>query len=331
MKSGVFCLFENWTNSYKETFTNQMAIVKKADELRFDELWFGEHHFNNFSISPSLGTLLSYAFAITKNIKIGSAGYLLPYYNPIKLTEELATLELLSDGRFMFGIAKGAFPIYDRAINGSAIENREIMFEYNHIIQKLLYEDNVTFEGKYFNCYDISIRPKPFNKIPTFIASQSDEAINEALNYGYGLLGSISLSIEEVENIFLKYNSNIPKNSLNFTLMRAFCVANDEAINEVKEAIEIFIQCMISAKETNPALAKLVQNTPYEKIRSTLFDKNKILDGAIIGTPKECVEQIRELKKRININSLVLKPATLTHKRTIEILEIYKKEIEPYV
>ena len=166
MKSAIFSLFENWEDDYQKAITDQIEMVCYAEELGFDEAWLTEHHFNNFSVTPSPLSVANYLLGKTKKIKIGTAGILLPYYNPIKLAEEIATIKAYDEDRFLYGIAKGAFAIYDKTFNVDALSNRELMFEANELIHRLLLEERVTFKGKFFSCEDISIRPKIKKPIP---------------------------------------------------------------------------------------------------------------------------------------------------------------------
>lgn len=333
MKTALFCLFENWEDDYQKAITNQIDLVCYAETLGFDEAWLTEHHFNNFSVIPSPLAVASYLLGKTNKIKIGTAAILLPYYNPIKLAEELAVIKAFDDDRFLYGIAKGAFPIYDKTFDANPQTNREVMFEANELIHKLLQEESISFEGKFFSCKDTTIRPNIRRKIDTFIASESDDAIKQAAVQGYGLIGSLAISKDKIQTIFEKYNSYKPQKPLSYRLARAINIGYDkeEILKEVEYCADVFLQSMLASKDTNPALVKLLANSEYIEIRNKLFDKNKILENSICGTPKECIEQIQELKEEFTIETLLLKPATVSQERAKEVLKLYVKEVQPYV
>lgn len=103
---------------------------------------------------------MSYLLGKSEKIQIGTAGLLLPYYNPIKLAEEIAVIKSFDDGRFMYGIAKGAFTIYDKVFNADGAVNREVMFEANDLIHRLLLEERVSFDGKFFLALMCRLDPK---------------------------------------------------------------------------------------------------------------------------------------------------------------------------
>lgn len=332
MKTALFSLFENWGNNYQKAITDQIDLICYCEELGFEEAWITEHHFNNFSVIPSPLTVVSYLLGKTKKIKIGTAAILLPLYNPIKLAEEIATIKAFDNDRFLYGIAKGAFAIYDKTFKADALTNREVMFEANELIHKLLVEELVSFNGKFFSCEEISIRPKIEKPIDTFIASESIEAIKEAATKGYGLIGSIAISKDRIRNIFETYKSFNPTKPLSFRVARGINIGFDkkEVIKEAQYCADIFLKSMISSKDTSPTLVKLL-TSEYIDIRNKLFDSNKIFENAICGTPKECIEQIKILKEEFEIETLLLKPLCTSTKKAKEILELYAKEVKPYV
>lgn len=332
MKTALFCLFENWENDYQKAITDQLELVCYCEDLGFDEAWITEHHFNNFSVIPSPLTIVSYLLGKTQKIKIGTAAILLPLYNPIKLAEEIAMIKTFDNDRFLYGIAKGAFAIYNKTFKADASTNREVMFEANKLIHKLLVEELVTFKGDFFSCEDISIRPKLNKPLETFIASESIEAIKEAATKGYGLIGSIAISKDRIRNIFESYESFNPLKPLFFRVARGINIGFDkkEVIKESQYCADLFLKSMMSSKDTSPTLVKLLTNE-YIDIRNKIFDSNKIFENSICGTPKECIEQIKALKEEFNIEALLLKPLTTSTKKAKEILDLYTKEVKPYV
>ncbi|MEM5557873.1 LLM class flavin-dependent oxidoreductase [Aliarcobacter cryaerophilus] len=332
MKNAIFSLFENWEDDYQKAIIDQIELVCYAEKLGFDEAWLTEHHFNNFSVSPSPLNVANYLLGKTNKIKIGIAGILLPYYNPIKLAEDIATIKSYDEDRFLYGIAKGAFAIYDKTFKTDGITNRELMFEANELIHRLLLEERVTFNGKFFSCEDISIRPKIKKPMTTFIASESLKAIEKCTQENFSLIGSLALSKEKMRDIFKNFDNFNPTKSLSFRVARGINIGfnKKEIVEETKKNAEIFLKSMLLSKDTNPTLIKLLTKE-YLQIRETLFDSNRIFQNAIYGTPKECVEQIKELKNEFDIEALLLKPLVSSQKRAKEVLDLYINEVKPYV
>ena len=77
-----------------------------AEELGFESLWIGEHHFMDHIYFNNIETL-SYLSGLTNEILLGTSVCLVPLYNPVRLAEYAANLDVLSDGRFVFGCGIG--------------------------------------------------------------------------------------------------------------------------------------------------------------------------------------------------------------------------------
>lgn len=333
MKSGIFELIENWENNESSAISDAMELLEYADSLGFDEAWIGEHHFNSFTLCPAPIALMGHALARTKHIKIGSAAILLPHYHPIKLAEEIATLDLLSKGRFLFGFARGAFPIFDIAMGNNTANNRKIMLENAEIIHNLLFKDQVHFEGDFFNINNVSIRPHPKGLIPFFIASLDQQTLKDSARRGYNFLGFFTLSLKKAKEIYDLFMQNGATKSFEFSLTRAIYI--DENRNRAQEkahiGADIFSQCMLRANEANPTFEAIIKKTNYEKFRAEFFSKDKILKNMIVGTPKDCLEQILELKKQIPISTLSLKLLSSELEDSKKILRLYKEQIIPHL
>ena len=109
MKVGILQFF-GWRdrsvplNSVYETALERFAIM---DQTGYDAVWLAEHHFSSFSVCPSVHMMGTMAAARTKRLRIGTAVSLAPFYNPLRLAEEVALLDVLSGGRVNWGAGRG--------------------------------------------------------------------------------------------------------------------------------------------------------------------------------------------------------------------------------
>src|SRR5689334_17769337 len=88
----------------RETFHNVLEQIDLADRLGYGSAWFVEHHFTRgFSHSSAPDLMLAAAARTTKNIKLGLGVVLLPFLSPIRVAERVATLDIISNGRVLFG------------------------------------------------------------------------------------------------------------------------------------------------------------------------------------------------------------------------------------
>ena len=99
-----------------------MAQVQLADELGYDMAWLAElHSARRFSVMPAPLLMASALSQTTERIMLGTAVNLLPLHHPVRIAEEVATLDVLSDGRAVFGIGAAPTPI----ITGDTVFRRK--------------------------------------------------------------------------------------------------------------------------------------------------------------------------------------------------------------
>lgn len=164
MKFGLYFAFRNpkqwfrpWEDIYAEAF-QQMAY---AEELGYDAVWLTEHHFVEDGYSPSVLPIASAAAVHTKRLLIGTFVILLPFYHPVRLAEDAATVDVISKGRFILGISAG-YRASEFAGYGIRWEDRPgIMDEGLEVLKGCWTQDHYSFHGRHFNVHDVSIYPKP--------------------------------------------------------------------------------------------------------------------------------------------------------------------------
>lgn len=144
-----------------DAFAECFALVDEAEARGVDSVWLAEYHFSSFSVLSSPITIASAIAARTRRIRIGTAVILLPLGHPIRIAEEIATLDHLSQGRVEFGVGRGTFPDTHDGYNSPFAESRERFDEYLQIILQAWTMERVSFAGKHYQCKDLYIRPKP--------------------------------------------------------------------------------------------------------------------------------------------------------------------------
>ena len=112
MKFGYFCNTTNWKHKpYNQLLDEARDISVFCDENNWDSIWFTEHHFNHEGMESCTNPLMmgTDIAARTKNIKIGQACNVITFHNPIRLAEDIAFLDQLSEGRVEVGIGRGVY------------------------------------------------------------------------------------------------------------------------------------------------------------------------------------------------------------------------------
>ena len=158
MKIGYFCNTTNWKKKpYTEILNNARDIAVYCDKNNWNSIWFTEHHFNHEGMESCpnplmLGTDIA---ARTKNIRIGQAANIITFHNPIRLAEDIATLDHLSNGRLEIGIGRG---IYGREAIHMNVEadlkdqakNKRLFEETLTIMKKAWTEKFFSHQGEFY-------------------------------------------------------------------------------------------------------------------------------------------------------------------------------------
>lgn len=143
-----------------------------AEQLGYHAVWFGEHHYSGYSFgSPPVIAMA--AAARTKRIKLGTGVSIIPLNHPIRLAEEYAMLDVLSEGRLEYGIGRG-FLNYSYQIFGvNPDESHERYREGTDLIIKAwTSREPFSFNGKYWQLTDYSFFPRPLQQpFPPIFAS----------------------------------------------------------------------------------------------------------------------------------------------------------------
>ncbi len=177
-----------------EAQTN-IEIAKTAEGLGFHSVWASDHvimpenrleMFSERFYDPFM--LLGYIAAVTSKIKIGTSVIILPYRNPLVVAKMVATLDVLSRGRAIFGVGPGWMREEFEAL-GVPFESRGRMTdEYINAIRVLWETDDPDYEGKFCSFSHIKFYPKPYQKprLPIWIAGSSAPALRRAAGLGDG-------------------------------------------------------------------------------------------------------------------------------------------------
>src|SRR6185437_11044029 len=133
MKLGLFDHMQKHdipARSYIDLYKSHLEVVEMADQEGMDFYFVAEHHFDmGFSECPSPGSFLGAASQRTKRIRLGPLVYVLPLWNPIRVAEEIAMLDNLTEGRLECGFGAGIGPFSFAAYNVPWDDKRQITLE----------------------------------------------------------------------------------------------------------------------------------------------------------------------------------------------------------
>ncbi|HYR98725.1 MAG TPA: LLM class flavin-dependent oxidoreductase, partial [Gemmatimonadales bacterium] len=111
MKFGVFDHMDASGEPLAQLFENRLKLAEAYDRLGLYALHVAEHHSTPLGMSPSPSVFLALAAQRTKRLRLGPLVYTLPLYHPLRLAEEICTLDQLSGGRLELGVGRGVSPL----------------------------------------------------------------------------------------------------------------------------------------------------------------------------------------------------------------------------
>ena len=159
MKFGYFCNTTNWNKKpYTQLLDEARDITEYCDKNNWNSIWFTEHHFNHEGMETCTNPLMMCADAAarTNKIRLGQACNTITFHNPIRLAEDIATLDQMSKGRVEVGIGRG---VYGReAVNMNKesdlkdqAKNFRLFSETLEIMKKAWSEDFFSHKGEFYN------------------------------------------------------------------------------------------------------------------------------------------------------------------------------------
>ncbi len=259
VRFGLLQLFESPAGRTEKQFFNEnIELIEYADEVGLDQVWLAEHHFSDYGVMPSTQVFGAFAAARTKRIRLGTGVVVLPFHNPIRVAEEFAFIDQLSDGRLDFGVGRGYQPAEFKGYGIRMEETRERYDESLEIIRQAWTEDEVNFEGKHYQFKGIKVRPRPMQTPhpPFFGASFNPDTIRFQGEKGLNLLFSPLLAppskVDEYRSA-LKSNGHDPSKFRVGGLAFVYVNENHEkALDEFEDACMWYFRKftrMVPAKE----------------------------------------------------------------------------------
>ena len=203
MRFGLTTDFRNPPNSGKSSATvygETLELFAWAETLGFSAAYVFEHHFTDDDYMPSPMVAATAIAARTKRMRIGPDIAILPLYDPVRVAEDGAVLDLISNGRLDFGAGLGYRPQeyagYGIDIGRKASRANEAL----EIIRRLWQGETVSFHGKHFNIDGAKLSPRPVQQPnpPIWVGGFSQAAARRAARYGDGYIGPSNRAMYEM-------------------------------------------------------------------------------------------------------------------------------------
>ena len=173
-----------------QAYARGLEQIRLVDQLGYDQVWFSEHRFLDDGHLPGFVPAAGAVVGATSNVRISTDITLLPFYDPLRLAEDMAVLDQLSGGRMELGIGMGYAPHEFRGVN-MPVKNRVSHTEEGiEILRQAWSDEPINFSGKRYRYENVDVHPKPAQPggPPLWIAAMSHGGAMRAARFDTHLL-----------------------------------------------------------------------------------------------------------------------------------------------
>ena len=183
----------------KVHFQNMVDQAVLAEKLGYKTVSIPEHHLVDLLMMPSPLQMAVKIAALTKEINISTSVVVLPLHDMRTYAGEVTTADILTEGRLILGVGRGAFAWEMNRLGTPIEKSREKFIESLDVLQKLLNEEEVSYDGKYYKFDPITIMPRPItNPIQIMIAAMDLNSIKDAASRGFHVQSTVLSGSKEL-------------------------------------------------------------------------------------------------------------------------------------
>lgn len=345
MEFGI--LFTSHPNTETEPYPHRdvharvTGEIRRADELGFDIAWVAEHHFSNqYGIMPDVFVYAAYLAALTKRIRIGTAVVTLPLANPLRVAENAAFVDILSNGRFTLGLGSG-YRQYEFDGFGSDFDGRrDVQEEALPLLMELFHKKRVAHRGKHFQVkvdgeYELFPHSLQQPHPPIFLAGATERSIAVAGHMGFGLMLSTWTPFEGLAKQVKRYRDALAETPAALAgnpargqvdIARWVYVAeSDTAARAESEAGILRHQAHFFSGHTSGYLGTVGTGATGGRDYETLSR-----DIILHGSPATVIEKIQRLQHMTGASSVMLHyPPWYGIERTLASLQLFAEQVMP--
>jgi len=320
MEFGLFFLMqrdEAWTEP--DVYDSGLEQMLAAEALGYSSVWIAEHHFNDYGLCPSPPVLAAFVAARTTTMRLGMGVSLLPLHHPVDLAEQLAVLDVVSEGRLDVGLGRGGTLQDYQTFQSDRDDSRARVEEGIELIRQSWSGAPFDFQGRFHSAERLHVRPRPAQRPhpPLFIAANSEDSVLSAARLGLPTLSSFFVPVAELQKRHRVYRdaalaagrslSEIEELERRSWGMRVVHVAPDRA--EALRAIEapfMGYQRRMSVLRSDSTGGSVPSSFDRTLLRLREF-REYLADGwALVGTPDEVRDDLQKFREATGYERVLL-------------------------
>ena len=310
--------------------------VQLIEELGFDAAWFSEHHYSGYSFGNPAVIAVA-AAARTKRLRLGTGVVLVPLHHPIRLAEEYAMLDVLSEGRLEFGVGRGflsyAYDIFGVDMDQSHARYREGV---ELILKAWTADGPFSFDGQFWKLTDYQFFPQPVQKPhpPVFAAGAGTPASFEwagtrGLHLCTAFFGPDKFATQA--NVRL-YRDALVKNGYNPAQREVVGVSQMYCAPTKAEALQrggeyaINYYRFFAGLDRRGSRATVPEH--FTRVSAQELDAANLV---LLGDPDDLVARIEQIRTFYGIDFFLLETAQggASHAEVVRSLELFARHVIP--
>lgn len=318
---GYLCLSDNPTAEHGRALIRQFVLVREAERMGYDDIWLGEHHFDSQWPHGGATALLGHLAAVTSKARIGSMVVMPALRTAVQLAEDVATLDLLSKGRFELGMASGAaFPKTLGVYGVKPHEARARMLETVAQAQALL--DGGPLPGLPGVPTEPALTLVPRTaqpRVPMWLATDDEASLRQAASRGWGLMAAATHTQARIARAVRIYTEASAGRAPALVLARFACTAasREEALAIAQPYFEAF------------AARSQREGWGTDGAQSMARDVPALIRDSLIGSHAEVAEQFKAMATRFGATRVAIIPTSAQFDTHKHILADFVDEVRP--
>lgn len=339
---GMLHLFENPVHKTEHQIVKeQLDLMQAAEDLGFDSIWPAEHHFTEYGYCASTALMLVPIARVTKRIRLGTGVVILPFHNPLRVAEEFALLDLMSDGRLDFGVGRGYQPVEYKGFQVDQSKSRMIFQESLEIIRQAWTTGKVNFHGEHFHYDDQPVRPQPLQKPhpPIWVAGLSNETFPMIGKMGCNLLctqvfGPFPVELIQQYRTALQTNGHDPDSKDVAVLCMAYAAeTREQALKDFVDPVLWYYRTISKYVAGQQVIPSYESYAGARDLAAAVTWEQLLQNGAVIcGSPDDCIAQIETVRERYGATQFLMwtRLGGFENKKVMKSMELMQKYVFPH-
>jgi len=324
--------------SWQQPYRDMLECLPRAEDLGYNSSFQVSHHAQKDGLCPGPLIACAGAAAVTRTMRIGTGVLLVPLYAPLKLAEDIAVLDNLAGGRFVFGVAPG-YVAAEFDAHGIPREERVQRFEEALDLMTMAWtEDTFSFDGQFYKVPETRMTPKPVQSPhpPLWYGVSAKASLRRAARRHAVQIMSPRHGPEELQEHFAVYEAEANKIGWNITerpIMRTVFIAETKARAEEIAAPALnylFTELYGAASAAGERVLRAADGSVITDKTQVSFDTFK--NRYIIGDPEFAIEQLAIYEQAVRPTEVIcwMHLPGISGADAMRSVELFAREVMPH-